>query len=360
MHCGQMSDEGNTARGPRARLAFAASTAATVLSVLVLGVAGVARADAIGAGSSTAAATGPTTPTRVTARLYTSGVFHVKGMPITIPGRPVQLTGVVRPYVSGQVVKVRALLDGRLFRTDSFALKPSKRAVYGWFSARILAPGPGRVSVQVIHVSTSAMVAFESVQAFTTLNDAVSPGSTGRFVELIQQRLAALHLYVPQTGVYDDGTELAVDAYHRLLGWGTSPDLDLKTVMALLGGQGAFRVRFPAQGRHAEGNLRDQLLALIDGTQVVAIYPISSGKPSTPTILGEFHVYRKTPGYLPDGMYYSSFFSGGYAIHGYDPAPDYPASHGCMRLPISDAVSAFDWLQVGESVDVYGTPNGSV
>ncbi len=83
------------------------------------------------------------------------------------------------------------------------------------------------------------------------------------------------------------------------------------------------------------------------------IYPISSGKPSTPTVLGHFRVYRRTPGYLPDGMYFSSFFYGGYAIHGYNPAPDYPASHGCMRLPIIDAISVYNWLNFGDVVDVY-------
>ena len=39
--------------------------------------------------------------------------------------------------------------------------------------------------------------------------------------------------------------------------------------------------------------------------------------------------------------------------HGYDPAPDYPASHGCMRLPISDAITVFNWLALGDWVDVY-------
>jgi lipoprotein-anchoring transpeptidase ErfK/SrfK len=52
-------------------------------------------------------------------------------------------------------------------------------------------------------------------------------------------------------------------------------------------------------------------------------------------------------------MYYSNFFVRGFAIHGYDPAPDYPASHGCMRLPIVDAISVYDWLRVGDWVDVY-------
>jgi lipoprotein-anchoring transpeptidase ErfK/SrfK len=95
------------------------------------------------------------------------------------------------------------------------------------------------------------------------------------------------------------------------------------------------------------------LLALVDGSHVYRIYPISSGKPSTPTILGDFHVYSKVAGYLPDGMYFSNFFFTGYAIHGYNPAPDYPASHGCMRLPIVDAISVYDWLQIGDWVDVY-------
>jgi hypothetical protein len=178
-------------------------------------------------------------------------------------------------------------------------------------------------------------------------------GSRGAFVRLMQQRLAALHFYVPQTGVYDQGTGLAIDAYHRLLRWGTSENLDGATIERLLDGYGSFRVRFSGHGRHAEGNLSLQLLALIDGSRVQAIYPISSGKPSTPTILGDFHVYSKVPGYLPDGMYDSNFFIRGFAIHGYDPAPDFPASHGCMRLPIVDAPSVFGWLAIGDWVDVY-------
>jgi lipoprotein-anchoring transpeptidase ErfK/SrfK len=137
------------------------------------------------------------------------------------------------------------------------------------------------------------------------------------------------------------------------LHWGTYQTLDGRTVSFLLDGFGEFSVRYPNHGRHAEGNLSLQLVALADSSKVSAIYPISSGKPSTPTILGDFHVYSKVPGYLPDGMYDSNFFTRGYAIHGYDPAPDYPASHGCMRLPIVDAPSVFGWLQIGDWVDVY-------
>jgi hypothetical protein len=160
-------------------------------------------------------------------------------------------------------------------------------------------------------------------------------------------------VWVPQTGVYDQHTGLALDAYHRLLGRGFAQTLDGSTISALLDGRGVFTVRYPRDGKHIEGDLHDQLLAEIYGSKVYRIYPISSGKPSTPTVLGHFRVYRQTPGYLPDGMYYSSFFYTGYAIHGFDPAPDYAASHGCMRLPITDATSVYDWLRLGDVVDVY-------
>jgi hypothetical protein len=207
--------------------------------------------------------------------------------------------------------------------------------------------------VSVLHAASPEIGRASARTGYSALDTNVGFGSTGRFVVLIQQRLAALHIYLPQTGVYDSGTGLAIDAYHRLLGWGTSQSLDGGTISYLLAGWGQFKVRYPHDGKHAEGNLGKQLLALIRGSQVDVIYPISSGKPSTPTVLGRFHVYRRVPGYQPDGMYFSSYFYTGYAIHGYDPAPDYPASHGCMRLPIQDALSVWGWINFGDGVDVY-------
>jgi hypothetical protein len=43
----------------------------------------------------------------------------------------------------------------------------------------------------------------------------------------------------------------------------------------------------------------------------------------------------------------------GRSVHGYDSAPDYPASHGCMRLPIPDVITAYNWPAYGDAVDVY-------
>jgi hypothetical protein len=290
-----------------------------------------------------------------TASLSLSGLFTVGSQPVTVPGRTVAVSGVVRPYVPGQRVLVKALVGSRLVAQRLAAVTAAAGGRSGAFTASFSSPSPATVSIVVEHGRNSHMLGFERHASFAVLDESVGPGSTGRMVELVQQRLAALHFYIPQTGVYDLGTELAVDAYHRMLRAGTSQLLDAPTIGHLLDGTGTFTIRFPDQGRHAEGDLSDQLLALIDGSQVELIFPISSGKPSTPTVLGSWQVYSRVPGYLPDGMYFSDFFIRGYAIHGYDPAPDYPASHGCMRLPIVDAITAFNWLALGDWVDTYYT-----
>ncbi len=288
-----------------------------------------------------------------TLRLSIPDAFLVSHHLATVPGRVVQIKGSVSPYVSGQAVVVQASFAGKQFKTETLRINPAPGGSDGRFTATLKSPRAGEVTVAIGHAATPTLGAFSGSRHFAALDEHVGFGSRGAFVELIQQRLAALHFYIPQTGVFDSGTGLALDAYHRLLHWGTYQTLDSRTISFLLNGYGAFPVRFPSHGNHAEGNLALQLLALVSGSRVVAIYPISSGKPSTPTILGDFHVYSKVPGYLPDGMYFSNFFISGYAIHGYDPAPDYPASHGCMRLPIVDALSVYGWLQIGDWVDTY-------
>ena len=119
-------------------------------------------------------------------------------------------------------------------------------------------------------------------------------------------------------------------------------------------GEGDFDVRFPQNGRHVEANISQQILALIGtGGKVQKIFPMSSGKPSTPTVLGHFSVYRKDLGTNAKGMVNSSYFIRGYAIHGYAEVPTYNASHGCLRVPIPDSMTIFNWVTYGTKVDVY-------
>jgi hypothetical protein len=312
-----------------------------------------ATADATATTTSTTATNTPAPAQSGSLALYLRETFGLGSKQVTIPGRAVRVDGVEHPYVPGQKVTMSVYLNGRLVRTSVLQLRPNSSGKYGRVSTTIRSPHPGHVTIVVKHSATSTLLAFSARHGFDALDDHAGFGSRSDFVRLIQKRLSALHFYVPQSGSYDAGTGLAIDAYHRLMRWGTYQTLDQRTVDALLDGRGKFSVRYPGDGKHAEGNLSLQLLALINGSHVYWILPISSGKPSTPTVLGRFHVYRKSPGLAPDGMYYSSYFFTGYAIHGFNPAPDFAASHGCMRLPMADAIPVYNWLQIGNAVDTY-------
>jgi hypothetical protein len=273
---------------------------------------------------------------------------------MTVTGRPLEVNGIAAPYVAGQLVTIHIWNGRRLVKSATVALARSRGGYYGHFTVRFSSRAAGKLNVTAVHDATPEqvrMVAAPKKVAVVVPNG--GPGARSLFVALIQSRLAALHYAVPQNGSYDQLTANAVMAYRKVRGWSRIFTLDRGVIRGLLNGVGTFQVRYPNQGRHVEADLTDQTLALINGSKVYAIYPVSSGKPSTPTILGTYHVYERTPGYLPDGMYYSSFFIRGYAIHGYDPSPTYPASHGCLRLPIDDAIAVYHWVRYGTTVDVY-------
>ena len=51
-------------------------------------------------------------------------------------------------------------------------------------------------------------------------------------------------------------------------------------------------------------------------------------------------------------MYNPVYFNYGVAVHGLSNVPNYPASHGCVRVPSFDAKWLYDVLSVGTPVRV--------
>ncbi len=178
-------------------------------------------------------------------------------------------------------------------------------------------------------------------------------GAHGPGVRLLQDELARLRYAVPVSGRFDHATGRAVLAFRKVVGLERVESASAGVFQRLQRGAGHFHVRYPHDGKHVEADLSKQVLAEIEHGKVRRIYTISSGKPSTPTVLGRFHVYSKTPGTNSEGMVDSNYFIRGYAIHGYAEVPPYAASHGCLRIPIPDAPAVFAWVQVGYPVDVY-------
>jgi len=114
-------------------------------------------------------------------------------------------------------------------------------------------------------------------------------------------------------------------------------------------------------------DLSRQVLSVVDASgKVLRILPVSTGSGKWYTSEGErrravtprgrFTVYRKIAGWRksPLGlMYYPVYIAGGIAIHGSPSVPRRPASHGCIRIPMSVAKAFHDSTPIGTPVLVY-------
>jgi peptidoglycan hydrolase-like protein with peptidoglycan-binding domain len=218
----------------------------------------------------------------------------------------------------------------------------------------------GLLRVRATHAATAQQQAFAGrAPAVRFAEPDLGPGDRGQSVRLLQSELDALHYAVPLTGSFDEGTGQALVAYRKGTGLERVAYAGAKVFKLLARHEGRFHVRYPRDGRHVEANLTKQVLAEIGpGGRVYKIYTTSSGKPSTPTVIGRFQVYEKTFGENAKGMVDSNYFIRGYAIHGYAEVPTYAASHGCLRVPIPDAPAIYAWVRTGTPVDVYNEDGG--
>ena len=148
-------------------------------------------------------------------------------------------------------------------------------------------------------------------------------------------------------------TKLAILAFRKTNGMSRNSKFSKKIFKKLLQGRGAFKPRH-RKGRHVEVDLSRQVMSLIAGGKARHTFHVSTGTSSTPTIRGKFRFYMRQAGYNSVRMYYSVYFRGGYATHGYDPVPTYPASHGCVRNPIPYSRFIYRWVEIGMPIYVYG------
>jgi L,D-transpeptidase-like protein len=150
------------------------------------------------------------------------------------------------------------------------------------------------------------------------------------------------------------GARLATVAFRKVNNMARNTQYKPSIFRKLLQGRGVFRPRYHA-AHHVEVDISRQVMALVDGDKVAAVFHVSTGKPSTPTVRGTYHFYRKDPGYNSEGMYYSVYFIRGYATHGYNPVPMHQAaSHGCVRNPIPFSVYIYNWIHLGDPIHIYG------
>ena len=261
-----------------------------------------------------------------------------------------RVTGRMTPAAPGQHVVVRVYSRGK-----KVAAKKARVRANGTFGVRLRLRNAASVGVRVVHRPTPELGRGSAGPVkFDVLPRKVEAGQTGTAVRILQRHLARKGYVVGRRGVMDGRTQRAIIAFRKVTGMARTSVANRAMLARLARGGGTFRLKHPeVRGRHVEADLSRQVLVLAVGSKVERIYHTSSGAPGTPTILGTYRFYLSQPGYNSKGMYFSKYFIRGYAIHGYASVPIFGASHGCLRVPIPDAVSIYNWIQIGDRTDVY-------
>ena len=302
----------------------------------------------LAAPSAASAATGPLlslTPERVAGSAANR---------VALAGQPWRVRVVMQPYVAGQTATVRFYRHGHKLRAVNVNLLQSSTGSPGTRSSPSRRRWPAasrsrrRTSRRRPRHSSSP-----SPCASTSPRCASGPARAGRRCALLQSSSRRSATWSASAASTTTAPRARCWPSARSPAWRARRTPAPTSSSALAKGKGAFHVRHPDHGKHVEADLSEQVIALIRGSKVERIYPASSGKPSTPTVHGTFRVYSKSPGFNAKGMYFSNYFIRGFAIHGYAEVPVFAASHGCLRVPIPDAISIYNWIKIGDIVDVY-------
>lgn len=173
-------------------------------------------------------------------------------------------------------------------------------------------------------------------------------GSRGDDVMALEQRLTELRFDTGKVdGVFDGSTTHAVMAFQKAYGMSrtgrATPDVIER--MAQVGLQTEM---VPGGGRtKVEVDLKRQILTLWKDGSLFRVVDVSTGSGKRYCVDGEcakavtpggsFKVTRRISGWRTSRLgklYNPLYFNGGIAIHGAPSVPAYPASHGCVRIPM--------------------------
>ena len=293
---------------------------------------------------------------------YRAGWYDAVSAPVTVTVQPQLEATLVGSRVVGDPLRLYAQLHpgaGGTIRVDvyrngklTYSAGHPGHAVVKLGTASF---GEVRVSLHV-KVRPGYTGAPPKLLKAKLLPPALRYGSGGPAVRELIHRLGALHYAVRTTSTY--GPELfdSVIAFEKVQGL----ERDGVVGPALWRRLQSPRIPFPrytSPADHLEVDKGHQVLYVVRGGKIAQIIPVSTaGIAGYYTPEGTFSIYRKVPGFdnSPLGtLYLPMYFTGGYAIHGNPSVPPYPASHGCIRVPMWIADWLYETNDYGETVYVY-------
>lgn len=220
--------------------------------------------------------------------------------------------------------------------------------------------------------TTSSTTTTTVPPATTTTAKPIPPGlgrgAKGPEVQALEERLASLKY---DTGIVNDTfdamTQHAVTAFQKVQGLSRTGRATEDVVAALQTAGPSAPMLPDGGGTRVEVDLKRQVLFLYKGGELTRILPVSTGNnkrycvdgqcATAVTPGGSFKVTRKIKGLRVSRLgklYNPLYFNGGIAIHGAPSVPAYPASHGCVRIPMPSSPWFHDTVDRGTPVYVLG------
>jgi hypothetical protein len=227
---------------------------------------------------------------------------------------------------------------------------------YGMSSGNGDSAAPARTSTTAEAVTTSTPRATTSTtsaatKGVTRVDDgSLGQGAHGPAVEAVQRRLAELHLDPgPVDGGFGQATAYAVEAFEKLNGMAPDGRVSAKVQAALADPAPVVPLVPNGGANRVEIDLPRQLLFLYKDGALRLVSHVSTGtgqkycvdgscnnRAITP--IGSFRFAWRATGWHESrlGKLYNPVFftNDGVAVHGSLSVPTYPASHGCVRIPM--------------------------
>jgi PKD domain/Putative peptidoglycan binding domain/L,D-transpeptidase catalytic domain len=288
-------------------------------------------------------------PYQAVSRHARSNVFSVTVRPVLVAkvtgsgvvGTRLAVLARLRPRTAG-TVRVRVFRHGKQIRS---VLRESPATL------RLRTRRPQDYTVRLQVVPRAGFAGARELLRVSVYLPRLGLGSRGPSVRFLQERLRELHYALRGvTGRYGYDTYEAVLAFQKVH-WLPRTGRVTARLWRILRRASIPLPRY-GHGTHFEVDKSRQVVFDVRGGRVARVIHASTGATGN-TPVGVWHVHSKTPGYNAKGMYYSLYFLRGFAIYGYADVPSYPASHGCVRVPLWIAPTLYATHPYGTTVYIY-------
>jgi N-acetylmuramoyl-L-alanine amidase len=252
-----------------------------------------------------------------------------------------------RILVVGRLLPAR---PGRLFLKFRARRVAVRVGAAGRFRVRIPAAwGPNVSGRLTLRPSRGYVNVWRRVRLRLT-HPSLSMGAHGPSVLVLKQRLRELGYALPSVdagfGYRTYEAVLAFQKVHWLSRTGRVGAAEWRTLWRTSRPQPRVR-----RGDYLEVDKSRQVVMEVRDGKVERVIHASTGATGN-TPIGTWRVYREVFGW-DWVLYHPMYFLRGFAIHGYPSVPPWPASHGCVRVPLWLAASLRERWGYGSTVRVF-------